>query len=154
MTDESREGLASASGTGPSQAEPEVSALRASVPDADDRCEEYDDHDTDYCGNCGGEGFTYGCSWDWQCDTYDEGEGTCLCTRRCEWCQPPSAAEIAERQKLRDVLATALAKDKVAEMRAAQGIETRSAATKCGLKGESPVATPCAEKEAPNDRNS
>lgn len=42
-----------------------------------------DDND---CANCGGEGFTYGCSWDWQCDTYDEGEGTCLCTRPCEWC--------------------------------------------------------------------
>ena len=37
---------------------------------------DYDDSD---CANCGGEGFTYGCSWDWQCDTYDEGEGTCLC---------------------------------------------------------------------------
>lgn len=72
-------------------------------------------HDCEYyeqandCANCGGEGFTYGCSWDWQCDTYDEGEGTCLCTRRCEWCQPLSAAEQAEQQELRDVLATALA---------------------------------------------
>ena len=52
----------------------------------------HDDLDADYdetdreCGNCGGEGFTYGCSWDWQCDTYDEGEGTCLCERPCEWC--------------------------------------------------------------------
>lgn len=46
------------------------------------------DYDENDCANCGGEGFTYGCSWDWQCDTYDEGEGTCLCTRRCEWCQP------------------------------------------------------------------
>ena len=44
---------------------------------------DYDDND---CANCGGEGFTYGCSWDWQCDTYDAGEGTCLCTRPCEWC--------------------------------------------------------------------
>lgn len=44
---------------------------------------DYDDND---CANCGGEGFTYGCSWDWQCDTYDVGEGTCLCTRPCEWC--------------------------------------------------------------------
>lgn len=50
-----------------------------------DRFEEYDEGD---CANCGGEGFVYGCSWDWQCDTYDEGEGTCLCTRRCDWCQP------------------------------------------------------------------
>ena len=48
--------------------------------------EEWDDHD---CANCGGEGFVYGCAWDWQCDTYDEGEGACLCTRPCEWCHPP-----------------------------------------------------------------
>jgi len=82
---------------------------------------DYDDGD---CANCGGEGFTYGCSWDWQCDTYDEGEGTCLCTRRCEWCNPPSAAEIAERQKLRDILATALAKDKIAELRTPTSQET------------------------------
>lgn len=47
---------------------------------------DYDDDDRGDCWNCGGEGFTYGCSWDWQCDTYIEGEGTCLCTRRCEWC--------------------------------------------------------------------
>lgn len=89
--------------------------MNGGVPSATDA---YDDHDVE-CGNCGGEGFTYGCSWDWQCDTYDEGEGTCLCTQRCEWCNPLTAAEIAERDKLRDVLATALAKDKVAEMRAA-----------------------------------
>ena len=29
--------------------------------------DDYDDLTTD-CANCGGEGFTYGCSWDWQCD--------------------------------------------------------------------------------------
>lgn len=46
---------------------------------------DYDEHE---CANCGGEGFVYGCSWDWQCDTYDEGEGTCLCTRPCDWCSP------------------------------------------------------------------
>lgn len=39
------------------------------------------------CWNCGGEGFTYGCDWDWQCDTWDG--DSCLCTRRCEWCNPP-----------------------------------------------------------------
>ncbi|KUR71154.1 hypothetical protein AQZ52_10810 [Novosphingobium fuchskuhlense] len=44
----------------------------------------YDDRGE--CANCGGEGVTYGCSWDWQCETYDEGEGTCLCERPCEWC--------------------------------------------------------------------
>jgi hypothetical protein len=50
------------------------------------------DYDENDCANCGGEGFTYGCSWDWQCETYDEGEGTCLCIRRCEWCAatPPA----------------------------------------------------------------
>lgn len=88
-----------------------------------DLCEGAEDYDDDACecGNCGGEGFTYGCSWDWQCDTYDEGEGTCLCTRRCEWCNPLSAAEIVERDKLRDVLATALVKDKIAALRANGG---------------------------------
>lgn len=87
------------------------------LPCPDCLIDEHDDYDDGECGNCGGEGFTYGCSWDWQCDTYDEGEGTCLCTRRCEWCNPLTAAELAERKKLQDILATALAKDKVAEMR-------------------------------------
>jgi hypothetical protein len=50
-----------------------------------DESPDFDDHD---CANCGGEGFTLGCSWDWQCDTYDAGEGTCLCERPCDWCQP------------------------------------------------------------------
>ncbi len=45
--------------------------------------------DEDECWNCGGEGYVYGCSWDWQCDTYDEGEGTCLCTPACHICHPP-----------------------------------------------------------------
>lgn len=67
----------------------------------------YDDHETE-CANCGGEGFTYGCSWDWQCDTYDEGEGACLCERRCEWCRPFTTEELAAMQKYRDVLAAAL----------------------------------------------
>jgi len=34
---------------------------------------------------------------------------SCLCTRRCEWCQPLTATELAERQALRDVMASALA---------------------------------------------
>jgi hypothetical protein len=68
--------------------------------------DDYDDDSTD-CANCGGEGFAYGCSWDWQCDTYDEGEGTCLCTRRCEWCNPPKPTP--ESEALRQVLAAALA---------------------------------------------
>ena len=64
---------------------------------------DYDEHD---CANCGGEGFTYGCSWDWQCDTYDEGEGTCLCTRPCDWCSPHPYDPA-----LRAVIADALSRD-------------------------------------------
>jgi len=73
-----------------------------------ERCETDDDFGE--CANCGGEGFVYGCSWDWQCDTYDEGEGTCLCTRRCEWCNPVqlTPAQQAEKDALRQVLADAL----------------------------------------------
>lgn len=53
----------------------------------DDRdFDDYDDHGE--CWQCGGDGYVYGCGWDWQCDTYDEGEGTCLCTRRCDICNP------------------------------------------------------------------
>ena len=51
----------------------------------DEFVDDYDDDCTD-CANCGGEGFTYGCGWDWQCDTYDAGEGACLCMTRCDWC--------------------------------------------------------------------
>lgn len=59
----------------------------------------YWDYDEDGgCANCGGEGFVYGCSWDWQCDTYDPGEGNCLCTRRCDWCNP--AAKDAPLNKI------------------------------------------------------
>lgn len=63
----------------------------------------YWDYEDDECWNCGGDGYVYGCSWDWQCDTYDEGEGTCLCTRCCNVCHPhkPSA-------ELQAVLASAL----------------------------------------------
>lgn len=57
-----------------------------------DACGGYDD-EASGCANCGGEGFTYGCGWDWQCDTYDEGEGTCLCERPCEWCAALRAKE-------------------------------------------------------------
>jgi hypothetical protein len=66
-----------------------------------------DDYDEDVndCANCGGEGFVYGCGWDWQCDTYDEGEGTCLCTSPCEWCSPPK-----RDPALQSVLGEAIAK--------------------------------------------
>ena len=70
---------------------------------------DHDEYDEAECFQCGGEGFVYGCSWDWQCDTYDEGEGSCLCTRRCDVCQPMTDAEKAEREQLRQVLAAALA---------------------------------------------
>lgn len=66
----------------------------------------YWDYEEDGCANCGGEGYTLGCSWDWQCDTYVEEEGTCLCERPCDWCSPrkPDPA-------LQSVLATALRRD-------------------------------------------
>lgn len=54
----------------------------------DDRDWEYDDEE---CWNCGGEGFVYGCSWDWQCDTWD-GE-SCLCARPCEFCRADSKGD-------------------------------------------------------------
>lgn len=47
------------------------------------------------CWNCSGEGYVYGCSWDWQCDTYDAGEGTCLCTHPCHICHAPKATGAA-----------------------------------------------------------
>lgn len=64
---------------------------------------DYDDYE-EGCAQCDGEGFVYGCSWDWQCDTYDEGEGTCLCTRPCAWCNP-----VKPDPALQAVLANALA---------------------------------------------
>lgn len=67
----------------------------------------YWDYEDNECGTCGGEGFVYGCSWDWQCDTYDEGEGTCLCTRPCDWCSPSKP-----NPELQAVLAEALARDR------------------------------------------
>lgn len=76
-----------------------------------DEIDGYDyDEDANDCANCGGEGFTYGCSWDWQCDTWDG--DSCLCTRRCEWCQPLKPDELAERAKLQQLLADALAQPK------------------------------------------
>lgn len=67
--------------------------------------DEYWDYDDNDCANCDGEGYVYGCGWDWQCDTYDEGERTCLCTRPCEWCHPPKPDP-----ELGNVLSEALAK--------------------------------------------
>lgn len=63
----------------------------------------YWDYDESECWNCGGEGFVTGCSWDWQCDTYDEGEGTCLCSRPCHICHPPK-----HNAELRQILGEAL----------------------------------------------
>lgn len=65
----------------------------------------YWDYDEAECWNCGGEGFVTGCSWDWQCDTYDTGEGTCLCTRHCHICNPPKrdpALDVVLRAALSD----------------------------------------------------
>ncbi len=62
---------------------------------------EYDDGE---CWNCGGEGYVYGCSWDWQCDTWDG--DSCLCSRRCDICNP--APRNPELDKvLQDALADA-----------------------------------------------
>lgn len=93
--------------------------------------DDYDDYDNEACANCGGEGFTRGCSWGWQCDTWDG--DSCRCTRRCEWCNPLTDSEIAERQEILAELATALAKDKVAGMRAAQAMEAREGQDLQGL---------------------
>jgi hypothetical protein len=65
--------------------------------------DKFDDREDGECWNCDGDGYVYGCSWDWQCDTYDEGEGTCLCTRRCSVCNP-----VAPNPELQAVLAAAL----------------------------------------------
>lgn len=62
---------------------------------------DYDDDDSE-CWNCGGDGFVYGCSWDWQCDTWDG--DSCLCTRPCHICHPPK-----ENPELRKIMAEALA---------------------------------------------
>ena len=80
------------------------------LPCPDCLINEHDDFDDNDCANCGGEGFTYGCSWDWQCSTYDAGEGTCLCTRRCDWCNPPKLTDEqkAERAALEKILSDAL----------------------------------------------
>ena len=64
--------------------------------------DDYDDDDTD-CWNCGGEGFVYGCSWDWQCDTWDG--DSCLCTRPCHICHPPKD-DPAMRELMGELLAT------------------------------------------------
>jgi hypothetical protein len=102
---------------------------RVSASAEDDPYWEYDEEE---CANCGGEGFTYGCSWDWQCDTWDG--DSCLCTRRCDWCNPakPNA-------ELQQVLADALA----------QGIEARRAKTGTGLVHESAVANGDAPNSSP-----
>ena len=57
-----------------------------------DNFDEFDDYDAPGCGQCDGEGWVHGCSWEWQCDTWDESAGECLCTRRCEFCNPVARA--------------------------------------------------------------
>jgi hypothetical protein len=68
----------------------------------------YWDYDDAECWQCGGEGFVYGCSWDWQCDTWDG--DSCLCTRRCDICNPAPRNPELDR-----VLADALARTGSAE---------------------------------------
>lgn len=55
--------------------------------------DDFDDFEPNDCWQCGGEGYVYGCSWDWQCDTYDPGEMTCLCFRRCDVCNHSAAPQ-------------------------------------------------------------
>ena len=98
----------------------------------------YWDYDEDDCHNCGGEGFVYGCSWDWQCDTWD-GE-SCLCTRPCEWCHPPKPDP-----ELSAILARAID--------AAQAIEARRAETETGSVHESAVGNADAPKTPSNQGN-
>lgn len=84
------------------------------LPCPDCLIDAHDTHDEEFddgtCWNCDGEGYVYGCSWNWQCDTYDEGEGTCLCSRRCEICNPvkltpeQQAEKAVLQQVLRDIL--------------------------------------------------
>jgi hypothetical protein len=61
--------------------------------------------DSPDCFQCDGEGFVYGCSWDWQCDTWDG--DSCLCTRRCDVCNPYPPSK--DDQPLRQILADDLA---------------------------------------------
>jgi len=70
-----------------------------------DTCETWDD---DECWNCDGDGFVYGCSWDWQCDTWDG--DSCLCSRRCHVCNPAKPDPV-----LQQVLADALSEHKPKE---------------------------------------
>ena len=70
---------------------------------------DYDDIGADdYCGNCGGEGYTYHCI-DGCC--VDADEGCELCASRCDWCNPRKPKlPPNEVEALRNVLASALAK--------------------------------------------
>jgi hypothetical protein len=67
----------------------------------------YEDED---CWNCGGEGYVYGCSWDWQCDTWDG--DSCLCSRRCDVCNPAKLTpeEQQQRAELQQALAEGIAR--------------------------------------------
>lgn len=55
----------------------------------------FDDWDAPGCGQCDGEGYVHGCSWDWQCSTYDFAANECLCSRRCEFCNPVTSTSEA-----------------------------------------------------------
>lgn len=126
------------SGSGHS-AEPEpqsVSAQGASVPNADDQDDPYWEYDENDCWNCGGEGYVYGCSWDWQCDTYDEGEGTCLCMRLCHICNPPKP-----NPELQKILGEAIASAKPCGRCHGDGVLYRQ---DCGAHGLTQACPNCA----------
>lgn len=98
------------------------SVSRPTAPAANADADPYWDYDDSECWNCGGDGFVYGCSWDWQCDTYDAGEGSCLCTRPCHICHPPKPT--TESEALKAILASAIEAaqaDATAQTGAAEG---------------------------------
>lgn len=59
----------------------------------------------DDCGQCGGEGYTWDCIDG--CCLHAE-EGCDLCTRRCDWCNPPTPKQKQEAAELGQILADAL----------------------------------------------
>ena len=70
---------------------PEQKRLARHALDNMGREDDYATFDHDQCGNCEGEGFVFGCAWDWQCDTWDG--DSCLCQSRCDWCNPWKPAD-------------------------------------------------------------
>jgi hypothetical protein len=69
---------------------------------------DYDDYDDGECWQCGGEGRVAGNCIDYCCveqdDPYCE-----YCSRVCDVCHPPTAKQIEEGNKLREILKESLA---------------------------------------------